>query len=330
MAILARDVVKMWRHVACAVIISIAVFLPTHANAQVAVPVVELEGSPLLVSTVQTTLYANDIAWNSAYLTAKEAGTAMYNGVPVSGAQLLAMQGGGSNPASASADSLANRILKPLIKQFTNSIVAWINNGFQGGPQFVTDPQSFFLSTADRVAGNFIYTDPDLNFLCYPLLKLSLNLGYSKPFKDEIKCTLSQVIDNVDDFTRDFSKGSWPAWFSVTQNQQNNPFGAYVLAENELTKRIASQISTDKMQLEWGKGILSAQDCLQSDYRTGDCLQYGPIKTPGTVINDQLSAALGDGLRQLELADEFDEIVGALIGQLMDQVVMKVGGLRGS
>ena len=59
----------------------------------------------------------------------------------------------------------------------------------------------------------------------------------------------------------------------------------------------------------------------------GECIKYGPTKTPGSVIESQLSNVLGSGLRQLELADEFDEMVGALVGQMVKNVVFGAQGL---
>ncbi|MDB5244989.1 MAG: hypothetical protein JWN90_94 [Parcubacteria group bacterium] len=52
------------------------------------------------------------------------------------------------------------------------------------------------------------------------------------------------------------------------------------------------------------------------------------VRTPGSVIESQLEGALGTGIRQLELADSINEIVGALMGQLVNQVLGS-GGLLG-
>lgn len=79
----------------------------------------------------------------------------------------------------------------------------------------------------------------------------------------------------------------------------------------------------------------------------GPCIKYkngaGPIDTinkcpadqrevvtPGKVINDQLGQALGSGFKQLEAADEINEIINALMVQMLNKVVSSVGsGLRG-
>lgn len=49
---------------------------------------------------------------------------------------------------------------------------------------------------------------------------------------------------------------------------------------------------------------------------------YGnPIKTPGSVIESQLEQQLGSGVEQLNLADSINEIVSALMSQLVGQVL---------
>lgn len=49
------------------------------------------------------------------------------------------------------------------------------------------------------------------------------------------------------------------------------------------------------------------------------------IRTPGSIIEDQLANTLGSGVRQLELADNFNEIVSALATQLLNQVLGSSG-----
>ncbi len=290
------------------------------AHAQIAVPVIETAGSPLLLSTQEIEFLAADIsantfdtAYNTNLITLKEVGPA---GVPGTG-----------------LDSIAKGATQIIIKQFTGSLINWINGGFNGAPQFVTDPATFFINTADRVAGDFIQNDAGLGFLCSPFklqIKLALNINYSHTFRDRIGCTLTDVVNNVEGFTNDFSQGGWNTWFRITQNPQNNPSGAYLIAQTELSARIAGNIAEDQQKLDWGKGFLSTQECLESNIETQQCQRWSEIKTPGTIVNDQLSNVLGDGLRQLELADEFDEILSAALGQLIQQVVTRSGGLIGN
>ena len=142
-----------------------ALILPfTFARAQTpAVPVFEV--NPLIVGIVGTapgtilgnslliTFATQDTAINTARLSAKETGLGFIGpNVPYTGVQLAA-----EAIATPSADRIGTVIIKNLIRSFTNSIVQWINSGFQGSPTFITDPDKFFMGVADRVAGNIFY-----------------------------------------------------------------------------------------------------------------------------------------------------------------------------
>ena len=221
-------------------------------------------------------------------------------------------------------DNLVTVLAKTLIKQITRSTIQWINSGFKGGPSFIQNPDQFFTGIADRVAGDFIESI-GLGFLCEPFrldLQLSLALEYGGgggggSFTDEIGCTFSDVAGNIEGFVQgDFTQGGWDGFFKVTQNRNNNPYGAYLSAKSALDIKISSAQGTERLVLDWGKGFKSLTDGL------------GNILTPGATIEAQLSDVLGTDLAQLELADEINEIMGALAGQLLTQI-MSATGLAG-
>ncbi|MCR4279203.1 MAG: hypothetical protein NUV78_00500 [Candidatus Zambryskibacteria bacterium] len=234
-------------------------------------------------------------------------------------------------------DSLALGIAKHSLEMIVDSTVNWINTGFDGNPAYVTNPGQYFTDIADGVAGEFIQGS-DLGFLCSPFqanIRLSLAKQYYKaqPFQ----CTLSEVGGNIEAFYSDFSQGGWDTWFSMTQNENNNPYGAYINAKIELDSRIASAVGLKNQQLDWGRGFLSKETCLKNDagieirdLGTGKCKAPGPIITPGAAIEGQLQKVLGTGVTQLELADEFDELIGALLGQFLEKSVFGIQGLFGA
>lgn len=299
-----------------------ALFSGFKAHAQVAVPVMEV--GTLLTNTIQINASVNSTAWNTAVIAAKETGTGFYGVTPITGVQIAAQ-------SQISADSIATKVAKTAISSITTSIVKWINTGFKGGPLFVTDPAKFFTGVADRVAGSFI-EGTELGFLCKPFkadLLLALNLNYSYSFKEEIGCTLTDVINNVDGAAVSFQDMGFDGWFSMTQNQQNNVYGSHFMAEVELNQRIASAIGLQKDELNQGGGFLSFRDCLESNIYTQECQKWGPAKTPGKVIETQLNESLGTNLKELQLADEFDEIINALLNQAVQKIVTSVGGLSG-
>lgn len=234
-----------------------------------------------------------------------------------------------ANTKEFSLDSILNAAMKVLISNITSSIVTWINSGFQGGPAFITNPDAFLTDVGDQIAGNFI-AGTELGFICEPFsldVRIALNLDYSASgnFAARNFCRLSDAINNVENFAKftsgDFSQGGWDSWFEITQTPSNNPLGAYQEAQRELALRTSAGQNRELTLLDWGKGFLPSRECVSTDVDTEECVQYGEIKTPGTVIESQLNSVLDTGMRQLELADEFDEIVGALIGQLARTVL---------
>jgi hypothetical protein len=234
-------------------------------------------------------------------------------------------------------DFLAIRALRVLIDDLTDDVVDWINGG--GRPQFATDPQALFEDVADKVGGQLLYDiDPRLcspfrgqiqSLLGARLDRIRDSMMGSRGDLITTQCTITQAIANVDQFLNgDFSQGGWEGWFSMTQSPQNNVFGAAEDAIQDLERRIGAEIETESDRLGWAQGFLSIGECLKYEQprpsRPGDpppppgrCLQYDTT-TPGSVINNQLEKVLNAELDQLNLADEFDEILSAIFGRLMD------------
>lgn len=251
--------------------------------------------------------------------------------IPVSDAALRTKEVGitafGFTVPGISLDSIAIAIAKLALEQILNATTAWVRNGFEGNPAYVTDPLQFFTKIADNVAGEFI-AGSELGFLCSPFqAKIRLALARRQTQRRQFQCTLTQVVGNIEGFLNNFSQGGWDAWFVMTQNDNNNPYGEFVEAQIELDARVAQALGLQKEQLRWDSGFLGWSECVQNDPDTGECLRRGPTKTPGKVIEGQLENVLGSGVRQLELADEFDELVAALFSQLLKQVVFGAQGL---
>lgn len=255
-------------------------------------------------------------------------------------------------------DGLVPALREALIATITDNIVSWINSGFEGGPAYVTDLNGFLTQVAHNTALDFIENDPTWGFVCSPFafdVRAALAVNYQARFRDRISCSLGGVTNNIDGFLAgDFSQGGWPAWFEVSTGFQNNPYGAYLLAQNELNARIASAQGRELQLLNFGSGFFSKGKCSLPSrhvetYELGEvgsetapptsttnteagCRQAGgtwEIVTPGSQINEQLGRTLGSGITQLELADEIDEIISALIAQLAQQAFTSLDGLRG-
>lgn len=256
-------------------------------------------------------------------------------------------------------DTLAWQVANLAIESITKSTVNWINSGFQGSPAFVTDLNQNLRGVGDAVAARFFDELSMQTIATTPFQDKvldSVRLGYylstsPESFYTRYPYTLDQVSANDRAFLEgDFSQGGFNAWFATVMNPQNNPYGARDLADEALSNAVSNATNNRLQELSWNRGFLSWRgDCTQpieglDAYTPGDdmptdlrvslsgeepCEGY-EIETPGSVIMEQLNTQLGTGVNRLVSADEFNEIIGALLNQLASQVLGgNSGGLRG-
>lgn len=237
-------------------------------------------------------------------------------------------------------DAVAWQVVNLVISRMAQSTVNWINSGFKGKPGFIENPEKFYANIGNQVAGQYIFKNPNLNFLCGPIrakIRIALAGTYNRgQDRERWQCTLTKVGRNLDNFMADFENGGWENFFELTQRPQNNPIGAYLQAEGELFERIAQKTNLQKEDLLQGKGLLSFKRCTEYSEPTEDdngniapvCIEE-ETSTPGSVISDQLNKQLGLGQDRLAVADEINEIVSALLNQLVGKIVGGIGkGLR--
>lgn len=241
-------------------------------------------------------------------------------------------------------DGLAYALAEGMLSALIRSTVDWVNNGFDGGPSYVTNLSQFLGEIADNTSLDFIQ-GTELGFLCSPFeLDVRLTLALQRqPFRERIRCSLGRVVDNADRFfSGDFSQGGWPAWFRVHTDFRNNPYGSLYLVSSELNIRLNSRINEELTILNFGDGFLSKRRCLnpQDNITTVDtanpnakpktvCTGAYEIVTPGRQISEGLNKALGLPLDRLNLVDEFDELINALLAQLAQQAFTSIDGLKG-
>lgn len=226
----------------------------------------------------------------------------------------------GNFPVLGSWDQIGWCLVNIVIEYIGHSTVAWIKGGFNGNPVFVDDPEQFFRDIADIEAGKLI-EELGGGFLCEPF-RVNIQIGlvdeYNKRYGTGYGklCTLSDIIENAEGFVEgNFEEGGWEGWFHMTQNNQNNPYGARYIFEKELDRRIAISQNKVNIDLTWGNGFLSFKDP-----------ETGETQTPGKVIDEQINNRLFNGERRLLIADEFDEIINALVNQLVKIALSEVLG----
>jgi len=256
-------------------------------------------------------------------------------------------------------DQLAFQLKNQVINKITSGLLNWINSGFEGSPAFVLDLDRFTNDLAISTGSYFInnvLAVPDV--LCTPFRR-EINIALSelhdrrtsninRIYIRTATCTLGDVINNnYDLFYNDFSQGGWEAWNQLIR-PNNYRAGSYIIARAELDNRIAEREQEETKKLEFGRGFLTFEKC----YLLPPEGQYGPAaptttkaekeaakagggycetQTPGVVIEQQLNNTLPAGLEGLIAADEINEIIGALLSQLLNKVIGPDGllGLSG-
>lgn len=267
---------------------------------------------------------------NAAKLVKKETGGAVESG----GGSILS---GIANDlfSEPSLDALAFCIANELIHYITQSTIQWINSGFQGKPVFVENADQFFQNAADREAGNFIRelvgtaTQGSID-VCQPFrvqLAVDSIQSYTRQYGGQNgrgQCTLSAIKNNYEGFMNSWSQGGLPGWFELIQ-KPNNIYGARYLAQEELQRRVQQRQNTLTLELNWAKGYKSFKKCTVAKRPDGSCPQGKEVTvTPGQVIEDSINERIGSAQRRLEIADEFDELVSALVNQLVKVAINEV------
>jgi len=236
---------------------------------------------------------------------------------------------GNDNNKECTLDSIAFALAKVVLEEMSANFIDYINNGFKtpdghSGPFFAQDPGDYFRQLGDEVLGEYLI-GAGLGFMCEPFqfqlrnaLLIQYSLGQGTSVHRERGCTLTDAIGNVNNFVEgNFDDGSWLGYVEITQVPDNNPYGAFITTQLEIDDRIASETNIQDKVLGWGSGFFS-QTTTGPDGKE-------QIVTPGDLIQTQLETHVSSDIRQLELADEFNEILGALMAQLAKQAFSKTG-----
>lgn len=254
--------------------------------------------------------------------------------------------------ATVGKDCLLNAIVillrETLIRKMTSSIVNWINSGFEGSPSFVTNMDQFLLDTADEAFGNYIYNNSNFAHLCSPFqydIRFALALQYSTT-RYRPQCTLSQIVDNVENAIDNLSvEWDWDVYETITTDPSGNIFTSFIAEQKNVSRSIESELQNKRDDVQRGNGFLSFEKCEEVSSKKNSYVVSGftpdgftssvdgeldcEIVTPGAVIGDTLTRQIGLDGERLALADEINEIIGALIGQLAQQAFGGSGGIRG-
>lgn len=169
-----------------------------------------------------------------------------------------------------------------------------------------------------------------------------------------------------------FGKGGWSTWLSLTTKCENDPYCLVYKAQSKMSNTVADATASALNKLSWGNGFLSwcgkTSDSVKKDsakkqtvsvkYKTsqksiGGNYKYnskignsagdpctnkdgtpGTIKTPGSVIKDQLHKILGTNVDKWAMTGEINKMLGSISTimktvQLSKEVIAGANGAGG-
>ncbi len=226
---------------------------------------------------------------------------------------------------TSSLDSIGFCIANEIIHYIAQSTIQWIKSGFKGSPVFVDNTNQFFQNIADQELGNFAngLAEGTLGInLCEPfkirVVLDTLSTGNnSNKYGNRLNCTLSKIKDNYENFTNgNWNSGGFPGWFELIE-EPNNIYGASYEAQRQALININKRQNTATVDLNWSKGYKSFEVCDRQLADGSDDPASCRKVTPGQYIEHQINERGASGMKRLYVADEFDEVVTALVNQLI-------------
>lgn len=233
------------------------------------------------------------------------------------------------------AFGIATEALKrQLLNMIVDQIVSYIQGG--GTPKFITDWPGFFKDAVDQAGGQFIQ-QLGLGQLC-SAFNLQLNAAFIPipQFSQRSSCTLSQIGVNLENFLKDFKSGGWIAWNQMVLQPQNNIYGAYVIAWDQYETQKSAAVNASAAEAQAGRGFLSATRCAETqvvnqETETGlqpvtKCVR-SEVVTPGAVIGDLASKAVGSDIDYIVNANDFKAYVSAIANAILNRIFAEGVGL---
>ncbi len=250
-----------------------------------------------------------------------------------------------SNILQAMATLFLEMMKKRLLDMLVDQIVNWIQGG--GQPQFVSNWQQFLTDAFGAAVGDVIL-ETDAAFLCSPFkLQVQLSLLPVQKFSQRVKCTLDDIVANIEDFYADFENGGWIAYNEAWQ-PQNNYYGQILMIHDETLRRGALAQQAAQNEALAGKGFLSVKRCkaggmanatpqdidelgLMRDYKGNYCKEQDLENiTPGAVVGDMASKAVGSDIDYILNAKEIEQYVTAIANAVINRVVKEgIGFIKG-
>lgn len=243
--------------------------------------------------------------------------------------------------------ALAHDIASIILRQMRNMIITWINTGNVSKPTYVTNFQFDALQAARNAARIFVSRATGYNFCNYFPTNPAYDLNFGLDFRLGVECSVNKSAaevammlnapQNLTAYDRILLKlpSSDPTWVALT-------------LEEKMYAQITDAETARRTQVTSGKGFVGQEVCVKervvvppryTNIGTGEPCSPGEegcvlqpaltaceqtkVKTPGSYVADLAPEAVKSELRRVELVDEFEEAVTAIVDTLMMKIISK-------
>lgn len=161
------------------------------------------------------------------------------------------------------AKSLRDAVVKAIVNEINKQTVAWIQGS--GTPKFVTDWKGF-VKNAGLEAVNQTISQSKLADLCTPFapqLRIAL-IPETKPISQTAKCTITDIVANVQGFYDNFQNGGWLAYGEAIK-PENNLYMQLVIFGDETKIKTSLNQEVRSQEASAGSGFLSVSKCVEDD-----------------------------------------------------------------
>ena len=190
-------------------------------------------------------------------------------------------------------DSIAFALAKTLLAKLTDSVINWINTGFEGNPFYVGDSGNFFKNVIKDELQIAVDDLKNLGSVYFDTIRQEVIYNARRTLRDEIGFTLdADIVSGIcgyaqyeaEDFCREqltpearselthaFTRGyipfQWSTWDSLTQNCGNNIFCANTSAAEYALHQRQERVTQLNTELNRSGGFLDKKVCKDPGYQ---------------------------------------------------------------
>ena len=213
-------------------------------------------------------------------------------------------------------DGVARRIAESGTSELGRQALTAFNQGRNGGAQFVRNEGEELLRQGNIIVVNSL-GDANIGVMC-PAFKTAVRGSSARARVQRtnqpnarFKCTLPTNAN-----------ASFYEILAALREPQNSPYGAQLILDSQIQATLAYNEYNQRERWLRSNGVYDQMDNIDDPLG-------GHIITPGYLIAQSIGQIVGSGFRQLEGANEIDQVVSNLFGGLTTQLVADTHGLTG-